>query len=287
MFTVTPNDPKDGDTLELVDTDARTLVAIEPSRGAIATRFRAGDHELFYMDESTLRDRTKNVRGGNPVLFPTPGKLDGDHWSYGGHAGALKQHGFARTEAWRVSKVATAGAAEVHLELSSNDVTRAGYPWDFRVTMTYALRGARLRIDHRVENRSAEAMPFGFGFHPYFAIGDKARARISTRATRAYDNVQKRDVPFTGFDLTQKEVDLHLLDHGSHESVLDRGDGTKIAIRASEDYVRWVIWTLEGKGFVCVEPWTAPGNALNTGASLITLAPGAARDLWIEIEALG
>jgi galactose mutarotase-like enzyme len=45
-----------------------------------------------------------------------------------------------------------------------------------------------------------------------------------------------------------------------------------------------VVWTLAGRDFVCVEPWTAPADALNTGESLITLAPGESRDLWVSFE---
>jgi galactose mutarotase-like enzyme len=44
-----------------------------------------------------------------------------------------------------------------------------------------------------------------------------------------------------------------------------------------------VIWTLRGRDFVCLEPWTCPGDALNTGAGLLFLAPGETRALRLEI----
>jgi galactose mutarotase-like enzyme len=158
------------------------------------------------------------------------------------------------------------------------------YPWSFRLTLTFALAGATLRLDARVENAGDEPMPFAFGLHPYFRVTDKAAARIATRATRAFDNVTKQVVPFHGFDLTAKEVDLHLLDHGSTDSELAWGDGSRLAIRASPEHTRWVVWTLAGRDFVCVEPWTAPADALNTGESLIALAPGESRELWVSFE---
>jgi galactose mutarotase-like enzyme len=40
---------------------------------------------------------------------------------------------------------------------------------------------------------------------------------------------------------------------------------------------------LAGSDFVCVEPWTARGDALNTGERLIMLAPGATHESWMEI----
>jgi galactose mutarotase-like enzyme len=289
MFTVTtrPSDSPAFDLVELADTEAASAVLLAPARGAIVTSFRVGDRELFYLDPATLNDVTKNVRGGNPVLFPSPGKLEGDAWSRDGRSGAMKQHGFARTLPWSTRATGTDGAASVTLTLTSSDATRAQYPWDFRADFTFALNAKRLRMTQHVQNTSNSnshgAMPFGLGFHPYFRVADKSRARIDTRATRAFDNLVKRVVPFTGFDLTQPEVDVHLLDHGSRESAIHLSDGAQIEVRASEEFATWVVWTLAEKDFVCLEPWTCPGNALNTGERLITLSPGEARETWIEI----
>jgi galactose mutarotase-like enzyme len=130
-------------------------------------------------------------------------------------------------------------------------------------------------------------LPFGAGYHPYFAVPDahKGGVHIPTGATRAFDNTQKREVPFTGFDLTQPEVDLHLLDHGasSGELWIEGGDGARISLQGSEEFTHWVIWTLKGRDFVCLEPWTCPGNALNAGDRLIVLQPGETRRLWLVI----
>jgi galactose mutarotase-like enzyme len=76
---------------------------------------------------------------------------------------------------------------------------------------------------------------------------------------------------------------MHLLDHGSTESALHLPGGARIDVRASSEFTRWVVWTLPGKPFVCLEPWTCPGNALNTGEGLVRLSPGATRESWVEI----
>jgi galactose mutarotase-like enzyme len=263
--------------------DGDAVVEIEPEHGGLVTRFDAGARRVLFMDESTLRDPTKNVRGGLPVLFPTPGKLANDVWSYKDHSGALKQHGFARNLPWRTLDV---GRTTATLALASSDATRAGFPWDFTVEMTILLRGTTLRLDHRISNTGAASMPFGFGFHPYFEIADadKPHARIATAATRAFDNVTKQIVPVASpIDLTRNEVDLHLLDHGKTASALATPAG-EVRLRGSAEYTHWVVWTLAGRDFVCLEPWTCPGDALNTHERLIVLAPGDARALWLEIE---
>jgi len=274
-----------GDTIELSDGDAGSAVSIVPGRGAIVTRFRVGGRELLYLDDATLRDPAKNVRGGIPVLFPSPGRLTGDSFARDGRSGSMKQHGFARDLAWETRSVGVTGAPRATLALRATEATRAAYPYDFLLAITFSLVGASLRLDVDVENSGTVPLPFAFGLHPYFLVpdADKARARIATHATRAFDNVDKKTVPFHGFDLTAKEVDLHLLDHGSSDSELAWGDGARLAIRASPELTRWVVWTLAGRDFVCVEPWTAPADALNTGESLIELAPGGKRSLRVEL----
>jgi galactose mutarotase-like enzyme len=269
------------ETVLLVSGDARVFLA--PTRGGMATRFVVGDRHVFFLDESTLLDTSKNVRGGNPILFPSPGKLEGDRFVRDGKTGAMGQHGFARNASWAI--VATQ-ADSVTLRIEATDATRAVYPWDCAATYRYRLDGRRLRIEQRFENKGSTPMPFGAGFHPYFHVpqADKAKTRIPTNARRAWDNARKAIVELTTpIDLTAAEVDLHLLDHGSSAARLELAGGHAIDVRASEHFRRWVVWTLGGRDFVCLEPWTSPGNALNTGDDLLVAQPDEAMELWTEI----
>jgi len=268
------------DLITLWDASNDSRVSIAPGRGALVTSFAVRNRDLLYLDESTFRDLTKNVRGGIPVLFPAPGKLANDVWSYGGRRGAMKQHGFARTEAWTVT---SHSPHSLTCSLDSNERTLAQYPWRFHAELEFALHSGCLRIVFRVLNTDTETMPFGVGYHPYFRVADKARAHIATAATRAFDNTQKSTGAFTGFDFTQPEVDIHLLDHGAQQCTLALTDNG-ITLRAAEQFSLWVVWTLAGKDFICVEPWTSPGNAINSGDRLLTLAPGQNHESWIEIE---
>lgn len=283
MFRAGPA-PDPLESIALEDTDSGATVKVAPTRGGLVTRFAVGDTDVLFMDDASLQDAAKNVRGGIPVLFPSPGRLEGDAWTQSGHTGKLLQHGFARNLAWETVGTSESGSAACTLRLGYGNATRELWPWNFMLEHRVSLRGSTLRIDQRVENRSDTAMPFGLGFHPYFRVpqADKGQARIETRARRAFDNVSKRYVEVHGIDLRQREVDLHLQDHDSSENALSLPGGT-VHIRCSDSYRRWVVWTLEGRDFVCLEPWTSPGNALNTGEGLIRLAPGGARESHIEI----
>jgi len=268
-------------TLPLVDKATGARAELAPNRGALVTRFTMGGREVLFLDEATFRDPSANVRGGVPVLFPSPGKLKDDGWAREGRQGAMKQHGFARNLPWEVEGRSDTSAT---LRLSATPATQAQYPWDFEARFTFNVEGNALRIHQRITNRGDAPMPFGVGFHPYFQVpqAQKAQVKIPTKATRAFDNRKKQEVAFPGFDLTADEVDLHLLDHGGASAELQLPDG-RVTVTGSEEYAYWVVWTLKGRDFVCLEPWTCPGNALNTGERLLHLKPGETRALWTSI----
>ncbi|MBL9039375.1 MAG: galactose mutarotase [Archangium sp.] len=282
MFSVSDSSSSGIGTISLHDETAGSRATIAPSRGALTTSFFALGQEWLFLDQATFADPSQNVRGGVPVLFPSPGKLENDRYA----RGSMKQHGFARTSAFREVGRGSDSAAWVELELVDSDSTRAQYPWRFSVRLRFSLRGAQLSLDAQVENRGSEPMPFALGYHPYFAVpvADKARSRIPTRATRAWDNVKKANVDVASVDLASGEVDLHLLDHGSPDASLETPTGT-LTMRGP--FSRWVIWTLPSRDFVCLEPWTAPGNALNSGEGLTMLAPGATSHFGLTFTASG
>jgi galactose mutarotase-like enzyme len=249
------------------------------------TRLFVDDRPVLYLDEASLLDTTKNVRGGVPVLFPSPGRLEGNRFATRGKTGAMGQHGVARGLPW---DVVARTESEVELRLTHTEATLAAFPWRFVLTYRYRLVETGVRIEQRFETEDAE-MPFSAGFHPYFQVpaSDKARARVVTAARRAFDNVTKREIELAGsIDLTAKEADLHLVDHGGSEAVLELGDGRRVEVKASPPFSRWVVWTLAGRDFVCLEPWTAPANALNTGADLLVCRRREPVDLCCDLMLL-
>jgi len=65
------------ETVTLHDPDIDARVLLSPARGGIVTRFSVGGRPVLFLDDATLADETKNIRGGVPVLFPSPGPLAG------------------------------------------------------------------------------------------------------------------------------------------------------------------------------------------------------------------
>lgn len=260
------------DEITITDAASGTRATIAPERGGMVTGLEVGGRAVLYLDRETLLDASKNVRGGIPLLFPSPGKLEGDAWAHG----PMKQHGFARNARWMIARRDEASVALVMDPLSC---VNPSYPWAFGAEITYRVGPGTLSLEARIENLDTTEMPFGFGTHGYFAMATPASFALTSGATRAFDNVTKREIPFdaAALRLGAAEIDLHLIDHGA-SSIAFSVDGVPVTIDAP-DHRRWVLWSLPGRPFVCVEPWTSPGNALNSGQDLIRLAPGATRVL--------
>lgn len=276
--------------VELVSGQTRALVA--PERGALVVGFSIGGRDLLYLDPLTFEDPTQNVRGGIPVLFPTPGRLKDDRWQWRDRSGTLPQHGFARRYPFSVVAREEAMVA-LRLDWTPGEGTMNAdaWPWPCSLEIVYRVAGKTLRIEPEITNRGDTPMPFGIGFHPYFVVAqaDKDVTRIPTHATAAFDNVQKREMRLPTREpkiaLSAKEVDLHLLDHGSADGSIVRRDGSYVHLHGSPEMRRWVVWTLEDKNFVCLEPWTCAGDAINSDADqMIVLAPGERRSLRLAIS---
>ena len=260
------------------------LAELVPARGGIVTRFAVGGDEVLYLDPATLVDPARNVRGGVPVLFPLAGRLERDALAVQGRAHTLKQHGFARNLPW---EVVSHGAADAHLRLRWSEATFAAFPFHFELRSHVRVTGARLCLTFQVENPDRQPLPLHFGLHPYFRVSmaHKAGARVETEATQAWDNRSKTRGPFRGVRFDGPEVDVHLLDHPGTGTRLTRGpDARALRLTWSPEFRTLVLWTLPDRDFVCVEPWTAPAGALQTGEGLLQVPGSSVRRLEFTVE---
>jgi galactose mutarotase-like enzyme len=65
---------------------------------------------------------------------------------------------------------------------------------------------------------------------------------------------------------------------------VQEGDRLRLTLTFSPEFSTLVFWTINGKDFYCLEPWTAGRNAINTGDRLIHLAPGTQLDTQMELK---
>lgn len=274
MFAVVLKADPDS-TYVLSDTDADARLELVPDRGGLVTRWQVEGQDIFYFDRDRFANPDLSVRGGIPILFPICGNLPDNQYSLGGQTYSLKQHGFARDLPWQVTQQDVTEAASLTLQLTSTEATLAQYPFAFKLAFTFKLRGHSLELRQQFTNLSAQAMPFSTGLHPYFLVSDKTQLEFEIPSTEFRNHLTGGVEAFGGsFDVAQDEIDLAFQGLTAQvATVTDRHLGRRLTLSWSADYTKLVFWTVKGKDYYCLEPWTAPRNALNTGEDLLTIAP--------------
>jgi glucose-6-phosphate 1-epimerase len=166
--------------------------------GAHLTSWRpAGAEEVIFLSKQSQWVSGRAIRGGIPVCFPWfRNKADDPK---------APAHGFVRTKAWQLDSVERLGdAVMVSLSTSSDEGTRAWWPYDFQL-MHHLTIGAELRQELVVKNTGSKALRFEEALHTYYRVGRADAVRIRGLDGVAYldnmdDNREKRqqgDIAFT------------------------------------------------------------------------------------------
>lgn len=253
---------------------------ILPEKGATVISYCVDGREYFYRDQENL-DSAERPRCGIPFLFPAFGRTPE------GSAYPMEIHGFGHTSAW---EVVSYKEDELRLELHANEDTLKVYPFHFQVVLTFALRDGKLTIHQKYENHGGETMPYAFGFHPYFAVTDAAETEVSINAGLELDMLTGKPVPCTkksvkiAFPEGAAESGAFFL-QASDSAVIDAGNGKRIQMHFDESFNRMVLWSVKGKGFLCVEPINSSPNGLTTG-DCYYLAPGECKEAAVSFEVI-
>ncbi len=262
-------------------------VRVVPERGGIVTSWQVQGEEIFYLDAERFKDPALSVRGGIPILFPVCGNLADDRYTLNGQTYPLVQHGFARTMPWKATQQSSEDGASLTVTLTSNEATREGYPFDFELNYSYSLKGNTLELRQRHTNLSETPMPFSTGIHPYFAVADKRQLSIEMPSTQYQLKGDAAVHTFDGtFDFDQEEIDFAFTNlTGPSATVVDGDRNLKLTVSFDQHYSTLVFWAVKGKDFYCLEPWTGPRNAMNSGDHLLTVAPGETVETVITLTA--
>ncbi|HEY9663089.1 MAG TPA: aldose epimerase [Allocoleopsis sp.] len=264
-------------TYILTDAATRSQLEVVPERGSIITGWQVNGQELLYLDAERFANPELSVRGGIPILFPICGNLPNNSYTHNGQTYTLKQHGFARDLPWTVVEEIQQNGVGIRLQFESDDRTRAVYPFEFGVQFVYQIQGNSLEIHQLYTNRSPEPMPFSTGLHPYFPVSNKATLQFEIPATQYQNQITQTTHPFNNqFDFEVNEIDVAFREITRQTAtVTDPDRRTRLTLEYDPTYSTLVFWTVKGKDYYCLEPWSAPRNALNTGDQLIHLNPGA------------
>lgn len=266
----------------------QSRLEVVPERGGIITSWQVQNQEILYLDEERFANPQLSVRGGIPILFPICGNLPDNTYTLNDKQYTLKQHGFARDLPWKSTQdQVTPEKASLTLVLSSNEQTRAVYPFDFQLAFTYQIQGNTLEIKQQFTNLSTEPMPFSTGFHPYFLTVDKTQLKFEIPSQEYQDQITKEIHSFNGdFDFNRDEIDVAFKQlSGKSATVTDNARKLKLTLEYDDTYSTLVFWTVKGKDYYCLEPWSGPRNAINTGQHLTVLEPQASHTATVRLTA--
>ncbi len=244
--------------------------------------------------------------GRAPILFPIVGMLAGEAYRHEGRTYAMPKHGFARRSLFDVVAHDERSAL---LRLRADDATRAMYPFDFRLDVSFALGDASLRIAATVANEGAGTMPASFGFHPAFrwplpygaprtahtiVFAHDEPAPIRRIDAQGLLTPVPRPTPVVGRTLALRDADFDddaLIFDGLRSRRVTYGGaiGPRLAI-AFDDFPMLGVWTKPGGArFVCIEPWQGVADPVGFDGELrdkpgIVLVPaGASRTFAMTI----
>jgi glucose-6-phosphate 1-epimerase len=206
--------------------------------GQVTSWVPAGQADVLFVSAASRWEAGRPIRGGIPVCFPWFGNRADD--------ASAPAHGFVRSTVWSLESIdrTTSGIA-VTVATSSNDETRARWPFDFRLTLR-ATFGAALHVDLTTVNTGGAPVTIEEALHTYYAVGDLTGLRITgLDGTRYLDKVEHfRERRQVGDITIAAETDRVFLDTTAAVAILDPGLGRRITIdkRSSRATVVWNPW---------------------------------------------
>lgn len=274
MFSVTENKVKQYKEYTLEDLKVGTKVVIVPERGGTLSSFTLNNEEFIYLDEENFYGEDR-PRCGMPVLFPCCGRSDDEKVYLEGKEFPMPIHGIAHINPWCVKEFTQKDSASLTVEFKANENTKKNYPYDFKVTYTYELKGNKLTLKQNYKNEGNEDMPFGFGFHPYFKISNVSNIEVEVKAEAGINCVTGEKEPVINPVVLPLEPMVHMAFLGAKDRVNARDfkTGNEVTVNFDEHCSNLILWSITENNFLCIEPWNDMPNSLNTGAKN-TLKPG-------------
>jgi galactose mutarotase-like enzyme len=284
MYTIMESKKGRFNTYIIKNDELKISMEVIPERGGIVSDIVVGGRSILYMEEDTLFDENTSVHGGIPILFPICGFLKDNRYKVEGKEFLLKRHGFARNYPWQVfAREMCENSGSITLKFASSEKTLSLYPFEFELYVKYTLNADGLKVQSKVNNKSSECMPFYMGFHPYFNVSGKDNVNFDISYSSIIDEFNN------GF----KDGDINILNDetdiafcyptNTKAELKDNGNNSRIEVRY-DDHIKYLVLWAQGKhDFVCIEPWMAYVDAMNTGKDLACLNPGEWFNMNFEI----
>ncbi len=239
----------------------RFITAKIEKKGAEIKSIVCEGNEILWQGEETSWARTA------PTLFPFCGGFRDGKYIYNDTSYNMTAHGFARDSVFSVEKKSK---KSVTLLLKSNEDTLAVYPFRFELRVIFTLSRKSVIVEYDIKNNSDGEMYFSIGSHESYACeGGVENYDVHFKKRESLVNcivegkiLGEKTEQITKFSKTLPiyekfwENDSVVLKDFSSRSVIlrNRTNGKRIKIDFP-GFNYFVIWSLPGKEYVCLEPW--------------------------------
>lgn len=154
--------------------NAHWQAGILPETGASIAfgRIRYSGNWIDVLRPTAEVDYGNSSKSSSFIMLPWANRIKDARFSFQGKDYQLEptpddgtaRHGDVRKRAWQVED-----ASETYIRLSIS-VPNGNFPFPFSAKVEYRLEGSDFIWTLLLKNESDQAMPSGFGFHPYFVL---------------------------------------------------------------------------------------------------------------------
>lgn len=259
-------------------------VQVSSKGGELVSMKDADQTEYIWIGDATYWKRHA------PQLFPCIGRLTNNQYRMDGTLHEMGQHGFLRD--YELTKVEReeqdivldgaadpAGAASLHLQLTSDASTRQLYDRDWTVDIFYRLCGKTLSVKFQVRNCDTRTMRFGYGIHPGFNVPLNPALRFEDYRLDFHEVSTPKQMELTErytisggmHDYTLEEGRYLPLQHSlfDHDAIILKDMPHTVTLGSQKDEKKVTvifpdmpylgIWHAPETDapFVCIEPWSS------------------------------
>lgn len=209
----------------------------------------------------------------SPVLFPLIGKIENGEFRLGEKTYNLSAHGFARDKKFQL---VNKKEDSITLELTADEETRKGYPFEFSLQVILTLQEKQLTVAYKIINTESNDIYFCVGAHPGIKVPTKKGLKYDDYKI-TFEKEEKSDrlllTPegfrtgkvekewLNGNTINLKEElfkdDALIFDDLKSKSLLIESEkgGDKVKVGWS-NYPDMGIWkSYNNSPFICIEPW--------------------------------
>lgn len=249
----------------------------------------------------------KNTGGKSSLLFPFPNRLENGQYEWEGKAYQFPIndertgnaiHGFVRELPFEIERIQLAkhyATIELGLHYSGQ---LPYYPFPFQLNITYSIYDHGVfRLSVNCRNLHFYDIPVGFGWHPYFILGDSANDTSLRLPDVELQEINDKmlptgeRIPYPAFSALKPLENTNLdnafgvLPHQNQYEVVVAGKGCKLVLRAEREKFPYFMVFIPGeRRTVALEPMSCNINAFNTRDALSILSPDEVWEGMVEFQ---